>query len=84
MRQPEMKEAVLRGTVPLQLYRVIADHTPQPRATVHHMQLTAFKRADAQLQHRVQVYAQEAQQKSQDRRMYYNLLIHHQHAQPSD
>ena len=27
MRQPEIKEAVLRGAVPLQLYRVIADHT---------------------------------------------------------
>ena len=26
MRQPDIKEAVLRGAVPLQLYRVIADH----------------------------------------------------------
>ena len=59
MRQPEFKEAVLRGVVPLQLYRVVADHAPEPRATIRHMQL-AIKRADAQLQHRVQVYAQEA------------------------
>ena len=84
MRQPEIKEAMLRGAVPLQLYRVIADHAPDLKATVRHMQLTAVKRADAQLQHRVQVYAQEAQQTSHDRRMYYNLLIHYQHAQPSD
>ena len=84
MRQPEIKEAVLRGAVPLQLYRVVADHVPEPRATIRHMQLTAVKRADAQLQHRVQVYTQEAQQISHDRRTYYNLLIHYQHAQPSD
>ena len=70
MRQPDIKEAVLRGAVPLQLYRVIADHTPEPRATIRHMQLIAIKRADAQLQHRVEVYAQEAQQTSHDRRTY--------------
>ena len=84
MRQPEIRQAVLRGAVPLQLYRVIADHAPEPRATIRHMQLTAIKRADAQLQHCVQVYAQEAQQTSHDHRTYYNLLIHYQHAQPSD
>ena len=84
MRQPEIKEAVLRGAVPLQLYRVVADHAPEPRATIRRMQLTAVKRADAQLQHRVQVYTQEGQQTSHDRRTYYNLLIHYQHAQPSD
>ena len=61
MRPPEIKEAVLRGAVPLWLYRVVADHAPEPRATIRHMQLTAIKRAHAQLQHRVQVYAQEAQ-----------------------
>ena len=75
---------MLRGALPLQLYRVVADHAPEPRATIRHMQLTAVKRADAQLQHRVQVYTQEAQQTSQNRRTYYNLLIHYQHAQPSD
>ena len=80
MRQPEIKEAVLRGAVPLQLYRVVADHAPEPRATIRHMQLTAIKRADAQLQHHVQVYVQEAQQTSHDRRTYYNLLIHHLHS----
>ena len=84
MRQPEIKEVVLRGAVRLQLYRVIADHALEPRATIRHMQLNAIKRADAQLQHRVQVYAQEAQQTTHDRRVYYNLLIQHQHAQPSD
>ena len=84
MRQPEIKEAVLRGAVPLQLYRVIAEHAPEARATIRHIQLTAVKRADAQLQHRVQVYAQEAQQTTRDRRMHYNLLIHYQPAQPSD
>ena len=83
MRQPEIKEAVLRGAVPLQLSRVVADHAPEPRATIRHMQITAVKRADAQLQHRVQVYTQEAQQTSHDRRTYYNLLIHYQNAQPS-
>ena len=84
MRQPEIKEAVLRGAVTLQLYRVVADHAPEPRARIRHMQLTAVKRADAQLQHRVQVYTQEAQQTSHDRRTYCNHLIHYQHAQPSD
>ena len=84
MRQPEIKEAVLRGAVPVQLYRVIADHAREPRATIRHMQLTAVKTADAQLQHRVHVYAQEAKQTTHDGRMYYNLLIHYQHAQPSD
>ena len=84
MRQPEIKEAVLGGAVPLQLYRVMADHAPEPKATIRHMQLTAVKRADTQLQHRVRVYAQEAQQTSQERRMYYNLFIHYQHAQPSN
>ena len=78
------EEAVLRGAAPLQLYRVIADHALEPRATIRHMQLTTIKRVDAQLQHRVQVYAQEAQQASHDRRTYYNLLIHYQHAQPTD
>ena len=84
MRQPEIKEAVLRLAVPLQLYQVIADHAPEPRATVRRMQLTAVKRTDAQLQHRVQVYAREAQQTTHDGRMYYNPLIHYQHAQPSN
>ena len=67
MRQPEIKEAVLRGAVPLQLYRVIADHAPEPRAAKRHMQLTPVKRADAQLQHRVQVYAQQEQQTTHNR-----------------
>ena len=84
MRQLEIIEAVIRGAVPLKLYRVVADHAPEPRATIRHMQLTAIKRADAQSQHRVQVYAQEAQQTSHDCRTYYNILIHYQHAQPSD
>ena len=74
MRQPEIKEAVLRGAVPLQLYRVVADHAPRP--TIRHMQLTAITRADAQLQHRVQAYAQEGQQTSHDRSTYYNLDMH--------
>ena len=69
MRQPEIRGAVLRAAVPLQLYRVIANHALEPRATIRHMQLTAVKRADAQLQHRVEVYAQEAQQTTHDRRM---------------
>ena len=84
MQQRDIKEAVLRETVPLQPYRVIADHAAESRATIRHMQLTTFKRADAQLQHRVQVYAQEAQQTTHDRRKSYNLLIHYHHAQPSD
>ena len=84
MRQPEIKEAVLRGAVPLQLYRGIADQAPEPRATIRHMQLAAINRADAQLQHGVQVYTQEAQQTSHDGRTYYHLLIQYQHAQPSN
>ena len=83
-RLPEIKEAVLRGAVPLQLYRVIANHAPEPKTKVRYMQLTAVKRADAQLQQRIQLYTQEAQQASNARRMYYNLLIHYQPAQPSN
>ena len=55
MRKPVIKEAVLRGVVPLELYRVLADNASDRRATVSHMQLTAIKRADAQLQHRIQL-----------------------------
>ena len=84
MRQLDIKEVVVRGAVPLHLYRVIADHAPEPKSTVRHMQLTAVKRADAKLQHRVQVYAQAAQHISHERRMCSNLLIHYQHTQPSD
>ena len=83
MRQPKIKAAVLRGVVPLQLYRVIADHAPEPKTAVRHMQLTAVRRADAQLQHRIQLYTPEAQQTSHANRMYYNLLIHYQPAKPS-
>ena len=82
--EPEIKEAVLRGAGPLQLYRFVAHHAPEPGATIRHMQLTAVKRADAQLRHCVQVYTQEAQQTSHDSCTYYNLLIHYQHVQPSD
>ena len=45
------KEAVIRGAVPLEIDRVLADNAPDTKATVSHMQLTAIKRADAQLQH---------------------------------
>ena len=84
MRRPEIKKAVLRGAAPPQLNRVIADHAPEPKTTVRHMQLTAVKRADAQLQHCIQLYTQEAQQTSHVDRIYYNLLIHYQPPQPSN
>ena len=42
MWQPEIKEAVLRGAVPLQLYRVIADHAPEPKVTVRHIRRNPF------------------------------------------
>ena len=84
MRQPEIKEAVLRGAVTLQLYRVIADHAPEPRATIRHMPSRGRTHSYSYTGHRVQVYAQEAQQTSHDCRTYYNLLIHYQHAQPRD
>ena len=84
MRQPEIKEAVLRGAVPLQLCRVITDHAPEPKTTERDMSHTAVRRADAQQQHHIHLYTQEAQQTSHAHRMYYNLLIHYQPAQPSD
>ena len=77
MRKPEIKEAVLRGAVPLELYRVLADNAPDIRATVSRMQLTAMKGADAQLQHRIQLYTQEAQHAPDDQLTYYSLLIHY-------
>ena len=43
MQQPDIKEAVFRGTAPLQLYRVTDDHAPKPKATVRHIQLTASR-----------------------------------------
>ena len=84
MRKPGIKGALLQGAVPLDLYRVHADNAPDTRATVSHMQLTAIKRADAQLQHRVQLYTQEAQRAPDDQRTYYHLLIHYQSVQPTD
>ena len=84
MRKPEIKGAVLRGAVLLQLYRVIADNAREMKATVSHMQLTAIKRADAQLHHRIQVYAKEAQYSPSDQCTYYNLLIHYRSVQPTD
>ena len=60
MQKLEIKEAVSQGTVPLEIYRVLADNAPDTEATVSHMQLTAIKRADAQLQHRTQLYTQGA------------------------
>ena len=84
MRKPEINRAVLRGAVPLELYRVIAENAPDTKATVSHMKLTAIKGTDAQLQHRVQLYAQEAQHAPSDQRTYYHLLIHYQSVQPTD
>ena len=49
-----------------------------------HMQLTAIKRADTQLQHRVQLYTKAAQHAPNDQRTYYNLLIHYEPVQPTD
>ena len=84
MRKPEIREAVIRGAVRLELYRVPADNAPNTRATGSHMQLTAIKRADAQLQHRTQLYTQEVQPAPDDQRTYYNLIIHYQLFQPTD
>ena len=61
MRKPQIKEANLRGTVPLEIYQVLTDNAARTKATVSHMRLTAIKRADAQLQHRTQLYIQGAQ-----------------------
>ena len=78
MRQPEIKEAVLRGAVPLQLYRVIAHHAPGPKATVRHMQLAAVKRADAQLQHRIQLYT-ESKKKCFSNSLRHTLVVLEMH-----
>ena len=84
MQKPEIKEAVLRGAVSLELYGVLADNAPDTKATVSNMQLAAIKRADAQLQHRTQLYTQEGQHPPDDQRTYYNLIIHYQWVQPTD
>ena len=84
MRKPEIKEALLRGAVPLDIYRAFADNAPATKATVSHMQLTAIKRADAQLQHRTQLYTQEAQHALDDQRTYYKLIMHYKSVQPTD
>ena len=78
MQKPEIKEAVLRGAAPLGRYRVLAANANDAKATVSHMQLTAIKPADAQLQHRTQLYTQEAQHAPDDQRTYYDLIIHYQ------
>ena len=83
MRKPEIKEAALRGAVPLKIYRVLADNSPDTKATVSHMQRTATKRADIQLQHRTQLYTQRAQHAPDDQRTYYNLIIHYKSVQPT-
>ena len=84
MQKPEIKEAVLLGAVPLELSRALADNAPHTKATVSHMQLTAIKRVDTQLQHRTKLYTQEAQQAADNQRTYYNLIIHYQLVQPAD
>ena len=84
MRKPEIEEAVVRGAVPLEHYRVLADNAPDTRATVSHMQLTAIKRVDAQLHHCTQLYTQEAQHAPDNQRTYYNLIIHYPSVQPTD
>ena len=84
MQQPEIKKTVLRGTVPLQLSRGIAVHAPDTKATMSHMQLTAIKRVDTHLQHRVQLYKQAAQHPPVNKRKHYNLLINCQLFQPTD
>ena len=84
MRKPEIKEAVLQGAVTLELYQVLADNAPDTSATVSHMQLTAIKRADAQLQHRIQLHRQEAQRPPDEQHTYYNLRKHYQSVQPTD
>ena len=43
MRKPEIKDAVLPGAVPAELYRVLADQALDTRTTVSHMQLPAIK-----------------------------------------
>ena len=83
IRKSEIKKAVLVVAVPLLLYRFIADRAPEPKTRVRHIQRTAVKRADAQLQHRIQLYTQEAQQTSHAHLMYYNLLNHYKPAQTS-
>ena len=84
MRKPEMKGAVLQGAVPLKLYRIVADNAPDTKATVSDMQLTAIKRADAQLQYRIQFYTQAAEHAQSTQRTYYNMLIHYQSVEPTD
>ena len=84
MQKPEIKEAVLWGAVPLELYRVLADNAPDTKATVSHMQLTDIKRADAQLVHRTQLYTQGAQRAPDDQQTYYNLIIHYPSVQLAD
>ena len=63
---------------------VFRDHAREPRATVSHMQLAAFQRADAQLKHRLQMCAQVARHATKKQRMYYLMLIHYQPARPKD
>ena len=70
--------------VHLQPYQVIADNAPDTKATVSHMQRKAIKRADTELQHRLQFYTQAAQHAPKDQRTYYNLLIHYQPGQLTD
>ena len=84
MRQREIKGVVFRGAVPVLLYQVIADTTPDTKGTVSHMQLTAIKRADAQVQDRVQLCTQAAKHAPSDQHTYYNVLMHYQPVQPTD
>ena len=49
-----------------------------------HILLRAIKHADAQLQHRTQLYAQGAEHAPKDQRTYYNLIIHYSSVQAAD
>ena len=77
MRKPEIKGAVLRTAVPLELYQVVADNASDTKATVSHMQLTAITRADARLQHGIQLYTEAAQHDPSNKRTYYNRVVHY-------
>ena len=78
------QESRVTGAVPLELYRVLADNAADTKITVSHIQLTAIKRADAELQHRTQLYKQQAQHAPDDQRTYYNLTIQYRSVQPTD
>ena len=85
-QQPAILEAVLGGTLCTQLFRILHTQAPNPKATAELLQLTAIRKADAQLRLRLcmQHYTHLVIHAIPENREYYNKIIHYKHREPTN